>query len=140
MDRELIIRLAREAGLWEMLEGYANEYVCGNAEEDCLPDLERFAALVAAHERKQALAGPESDYERGFVDGMQEQMKRSVDKAVNRMAQTTHWEGAPTPRKPLTDDEIAQAMFRADAIVTGPMQFRFAREIERAHGIRSRDV
>jgi len=93
MDRELIVRLAREAGLWEMLEGYANEYVCGNAEEDCLPDLERFAALVAAHERKQALAEPESDYERGFVDGMQEQMKRSVDKAVNRMAQTTHWDG-----------------------------------------------
>ena len=84
---------------------------------------------------RAALAEPESDYERGFVDGMQEQMKRSVDKAVNRMAQTTHWEGAPTPRKPLTDDEIAQAMFRADAIVTGPMQFRFAREIERAHGI-----
>jgi hypothetical protein len=143
-------------------------------------------ALVAL---RQALAEPESDYERGFVDGMQEQMKRSVDKAVNRMAQTTHWEGcdavhpecrkpeqepvawelrmgktdrvlieitnnpkraqdwraslcevvplyyAPTPRKPLTDDEIAQAMFRAHAIVTGPMQFRFAREIERAHGI-----
>ncbi len=41
----------------------------------------------------------------------------------------------PTPRKPLTDDEIAQAMFRAHAIVTGPTQFRFAREIERAHGI-----
>jgi len=56
-------------------------------------------ALVAL---RQALAEPESDYERGFVDGMQEQMKRSVDKAVNRMAQTTHWEGAPTPRKPLT--------------------------------------
>jgi hypothetical protein len=45
------------------------------------------------------------------------------------------YDTAPTPRKPLTDDEIAQAMFRAHAIVTGPMQFRFAREIERAHGI-----
>ena len=53
MDRELIIRLAREAGLWEMLEGYANEYVCGNAEEDCLPELQRFAALVAAHKEKE---------------------------------------------------------------------------------------
>jgi len=30
----------------------------------------------------------------------------------------------------LTDDDIAQAMFRADAIITGPMQFKFAREIE----------
>ena len=32
--------------------------------------------------------------------------------------------------KPLTDDEIAQAMYRTDAIVTGPMQFKFAREVE----------
>jgi hypothetical protein len=29
-----------------------------------------------------------ADYERGFVDGMQYQMQSSVDKAVNRMAQT----------------------------------------------------
>ena len=30
----------------------------------------------------------------------------------------------------LTDDEVAQAMYRADAIFTGPMQFKFAQEIE----------
>ena len=30
---------------------------------------------------------PESDYERGFIDGMQKQMQSSVDKAVNRLAQ-----------------------------------------------------
>jgi len=41
------------------------------------------AAITAL---RAALDEPESDYERGFVDGMQEQMKRSVDKAVNRMA------------------------------------------------------
>jgi hypothetical protein len=29
-----------------------------------------------------------SEYERGFIDGMQKQMQSSVDKAVNRMAQT----------------------------------------------------
>ena len=34
-----------------------------------------------------------------------------------------HWVG-------LTDDEVAQAMYRADAIFTGPMQFKFAQEIE----------
>ena len=28
-----------------------------------------------------------SDYERGFIDGMQKQMQSSVDKAVNAMAQ-----------------------------------------------------
>jgi len=45
----------------------------------------------------------QQEYERGFIDGMQEQMKRSVDRAVNAMAQrtwveltledmeTTHW-------------------------------------------------
>lgn len=32
----------------------------------------------------------------------------------------------------LTDDEVTQAMFRADAIFTGPMQFKFAKEIEQA--------
>ena len=33
-----------------------------------------------------ALAEPGSDYENGFVDGMLEQARRSVDKAVNAMA------------------------------------------------------
>lgn len=32
----------------------------------------------------------------------------------------------------LTDDEVAQAMYRTDAIFTGPMQFNFARAIEQA--------
>jgi len=30
----------------------------------------------------------------------------------------------------LTEDEITQAMFKAGAIVTGPTQFKFARELE----------
>ena len=30
----------------------------------------------------------------------------------------------------LTDDEVAKAMYRADAIITGPTQFKFAKEIE----------
>jgi len=33
------------------------------------------------------LAEPASDYERGFIDGMQKQAQSSVDKAVNQMAQ-----------------------------------------------------
>jgi hypothetical protein len=36
----------------------------------------------------------------------------------------------PRPWVPLTEDEIAQAMYKADAIFTGPMQFNFARELE----------
>ena len=47
---------------------------------------------------EKTLAQPEQEYERGFIDGMQEQMKRSVDRAVNAMAQRT-WVG-------LTDEEI----------------------------------
>ena len=60
--------------------------------------------------------------------------------------QTTHWEGCEavhpeckvTPRKPLTDDEMrecAQAM-NAEPLAEGwPELIKFARAIERAHGI-----
>ena len=34
----------------------------------------------------------ETEYERGFIDGMQKQMQSSVDKAVNAMSQRT-WVG-----------------------------------------------
>ena len=40
---------------------------------------------------KEVLAQPESDYERGFIDGMQKQMQSSVDKAVNAMTQPTYY-------------------------------------------------
>jgi len=70
---------------------------------------------------KQALAEPEP----------------VIDKTIaKRIATQLGWE---PPKKPLSEDEIAQAMYRADAIVTGPMQFRFAKEIERAHGIKEQE-
>ena len=37
---------------------------------------------------------------------------------------------APRQWQGLTEDEVAQAMYRADAIFTGPMQFKFAQAIE----------
>ena len=40
---------------------------------------------------KEALAQPKSEYERGFIDGMQKQMQSSVDKAVNAMTQPTYY-------------------------------------------------
>jgi hypothetical protein len=55
------------------------------------------AAITAI---KEALAQPERDYERGFIDGMQKQMQSSVDKVVNAMSRT--WVG-------LTDEEQQQA-------------------------------
>ena len=51
-------------------------------------DDSRGQAYKAITAIKEALAQPERDYERGFIDGMQKQMQSSVDKAVNRMAQT----------------------------------------------------
>jgi hypothetical protein len=53
MTRDEVLALARQVGLWEMLEGYSSEYGSLDAEEDCLPNLQRFAALVAAHEREE---------------------------------------------------------------------------------------
>ena len=50
-----------------------------NAKHNCL--LEQTIKVLRA-----ALAEPGSDYENGFVDGMLEQARRSVDKAVNAMA------------------------------------------------------
>ena len=43
---------------------------------------------------------PNEDYERGFIDGMQEQMKTSVDRAVNATCKR-EWVN-------LTDDEIKE--------------------------------
>jgi hypothetical protein len=68
MNRDDIIRMAREAGLSNDFENFGYPY---------LPELERFATLV---------------YERAFIDGMQKQMQSSVDKAVNKMAQRD-WKG-----------------------------------------------
>ena len=51
MTRDDIIRMAREAGLWPT-EERSKEYGIPTPNEQWLPELERFAALVAAHERE----------------------------------------------------------------------------------------
>ena len=78
----------------------------------------------------------QAEYERGFIDGMQEQMKRSVDRAVNAMAASAEAEkqepvidnqdltiaymsGFHDGKKKrewvgLTDDEIDQGLLRSD--------------------------
>ena len=61
----------------------------------------------------------QQEYERGFIDGMQEQMRRSVDRAVNAMAQRT-WVG-------LTDEDIEIAF---DDTQEGGGFDDFARAIE----------
>ena len=51
------------------------------------------------------------------------ELKSALRAAIEQAEKPRQWQG-------LTDDDIAQAMYRADAIITGPMQFKFAREIE----------
>jgi hypothetical protein len=53
MDRDTIIRLAREAGFIFWQEGDRKGKIDWACEYD--EDLERFAALVAAHEREENL-------------------------------------------------------------------------------------
>jgi hypothetical protein len=55
-----------------------------------------------------------AEYERGFIDGMQEQARRSVDRAVNAMVKP--WVG-------LTDEEI-------DGCDWGQSERDYARAIE----------
>ena len=84
----------------------------------CLEYIER-----NAHERrhvrwaiKVALAEPERDYERGFIDGMQKQMQSSVDKAVNAMSRT--WVGLTGQEKELIASvslDVHDAVHRTDA-------------------------
>ena len=63
--------------------------------------------FTAATAIKEALAQPERDYERGFIDGMQKQMQSSVDKAVNRMAQPQRtWVGLTEEEKHQLNDAL----------------------------------
>jgi hypothetical protein len=52
MTKEDIIRMAREAGLWPT-EERSKEYGIPTPNEQWLPELERFADLVAKAERKR---------------------------------------------------------------------------------------
>jgi|GEM_PF-1800594 len=64
-----------------------------------------------------------SEYERGFIDGMQKQMQSSVDRAVNAMAKR-EWVG-------LTDEEIKKVIAEVSQIP--PIDFTsttYARAVE----------
>lgn len=50
-------------------------------------DSKRAAAANKQEPAQESWREFASDYERGFIDGMQKQAQSSVDKAVNRMAQ-----------------------------------------------------
>jgi hypothetical protein len=58
-----------------------------------------------------------------------ESAKNWRHKAYELSGHPLPWEGGDT-WVGLTEDEIAQLMFKCDVIVTGPTQFDFARAIE----------
>jgi hypothetical protein len=60
-------------------------------EDEAFNEIERKAKqrIEAVRATTQAWRESASDYERGFIDGMQKQMQSSVDKAVNAMSQRT---------------------------------------------------
>jgi flagellar biosynthesis/type III secretory pathway protein FliH len=81
MNREDIIKLAREAGMALLLEEHAGEYGNGTLENTPYPELERFANLVAAAEREAfakecdegyACKGYTNGYAAGYENGYSE--------------------------------------------------------------------
>jgi hypothetical protein len=72
-----------------------------------------------------------ADYERGFIDGRQDQMRSSVDKAINRMA-SREWVGLESDEQIL---EISKDAWGKDKLNRGrddhrPFYIDFARAIE----------
>ena len=65
MTKDEIMRLAREAGLAVVLEEHASEYGNGTFENTSYPELERFANLVAEHEREECAKVCEAQDEYG---------------------------------------------------------------------------
>ena len=64
VDRELIIRLAREAGLEILSLDGEDEVGCGDGYHIQTDLIERFASLVAAHEREECAKVCEDEGER----------------------------------------------------------------------------
>ena len=52
MNRDDIVRMAQESELWLVIDQHCCEYGEGIPTLDRYPELERFAELVAAHERE----------------------------------------------------------------------------------------
>jgi hypothetical protein len=77
-------------------------------EDEAFNEIER-----QAKQRKESVKAAVqtlSEYERGFIDGMQKQMQSSVDKAVNAMSQPTYYIPSKDRRTwaGLTDEDISE--------------------------------
>ena len=122
MNREEIIRMAREAGLSRTDAHNGVEVFVG-----VYSDIERFAALVAV----AALAEPVQEPVR-WMD------PENGDCSRARRVGWTPLYTAPPQRKPLDDLAIADIYTKWDA-TPGTSMADFARAIERAHGIGEND-
>ena len=60
---------------------------------------------------------------KGYATGHGDSVEDLLQELDWQLAENWKWVG-------LTDDEIAQLMYKCDVIVTGPTQFDFARAIE----------
>ena len=147
MTREDIIRMAREAGFDSAHLTRFAELVFeqgrqqGMRQERALWELSRIGQEIEAEPEQEPVAKkkhePKIDLGKyaGTYGGYTtpEPSEGYLQKAY-RLANElrSHLSIAP-PQRPwvgLTEDEVAQAMYRADAIFTGPMQFKFAKELE----------
>ena len=74
---------------------------------------------------KEYTAGEAKAWLNGYYEGKKiRTSERSIQISDKKEAESARaWVG-------LTDDEIAQLMFKCDVIVTGPTQFDFAQAIE----------
>ena len=78
MNRDDIIRMAREAGLWPT-EKWSKEYGISTPNEQWLPELERFAALVAAHALSNIDPSKFMSYQEGYANGAEAANRRHCE-------------------------------------------------------------
>jgi hypothetical protein len=95
---------------------------------DALTDFDYDKRMSAIESIKEALE-TKNEYERGFIDGMQNQMQSSVDKAVNAMTRPTYHIPSKDQREwvELTKDEV----FEIANFCKGQDIFALAKELGR---------
>ena len=120
MTKEEIIEMAREAGGYYSKK-YPDEW---RLDDD---DLVRLAKLVAEKSKQEQSEPNNSEYERGFIDGMQKQMQSSVDKSVRNMQNklTQEWEVLQSIKRHTitTQDEIQTAILRVCKVANHDSDF-----------------
>lgn len=87
MNQEDIIKLAREAGLHTLLDQHAGEYGNGYFENTSYPELERFAALIAA---EIGIETHRRGYESGLRDGAAAECEKVAAWMIQRSYATGH--------------------------------------------------